>query len=88
MTDPVYDPDGSLAARLVIVNQIITNIIFNLGYMYQDIANYFKLTNTSPNYYKSVGYYLGDFVIRIFWRNKFLTTFTYTTVTACPTNNC
>jgi len=84
MTDPQYDPDGSLAARLVIVNQIITNIIFNAGYMYQDVVNYLKMTDTTKEYYKNVGYYLGDFVMRIFWRNKFLTNFRYKTVTACP----
>jgi len=84
MTDPQYDPDGSLAAGLVIVNEIITNIIFNAGYMYQDIINYLKMTNETKDYYKNVGYYAGDFVVRIFWRNKFLTNFKYKTVTACP----
>jgi len=51
--------------------------------MYTDVVNILKLTNTTVNYYRKLGFYIGDFVMRIFWRNKFLTTFSYNTVAAC-----
>jgi len=77
-----------LAKQLVIVNEMVTNVIFNAGYMYSDIVGFLSMTDQTPEYYKNVGFYLGDFVTRIFWRNKFLTTFSYNTITACATNNC
>lgn len=47
------------------------------------MANYFKLEDTQDEYYKYVGTYLGDFFIRIFWRDPFYTTFEYDTYEAC-----
>lgn len=60
-----------------------TNILYNLGYMYQDVANYIALADDTDEYYKYVGTYLGDFLIRIFWRLAYNTTFEFETVEAC-----
>ena len=59
----------------MIYDDVVTNIFFNMGYMYQDIANFIKLEDSRKEYYKWVGYYLGDFLIRFWWHNSFTTTF-------------
>lgn len=57
--------------------------MYNLGYMYQDVANYLKLADDTVEYWKYIGVYLGDFLIRFWWRKDFNTTFRYDTVEAC-----
>lgn len=37
---PVYTTQEIFNNRLMLGNNIITNLVFNLGYMYSDIANY------------------------------------------------
>lgn len=51
--------------------------------MYQDVANFLALEDSRSEYYKYVGYYLGDFLIRFWWHNSYTTTFEYQTVKAC-----
>jgi hypothetical protein len=57
--------------------------LYNLGYMYQDVANYLKLADDTVEYWKYIGVYLGDFLIRFWWRKDFNITFRYDTVEAC-----
>jgi len=59
------------------VTDVLTNILFNLGYMYGDVVNFITLEDTSPDFWTLIGYYSGDFFIRFFWRNDFTTTFEY-----------
>ena len=59
------------------MTDILTNILFNLGYMYGDVVNFITLEETSQDFWTLIGYYCGDFFIRFFWRNDFTTTFEY-----------
>lgn len=61
----------------MIGNNIITNVIFNLGYMYSDVADYIDEETASLRYWSNIGAYIGDFMIRFFYREDFLTTFNY-----------
>ena len=47
------------------------------------MANYLKLPDLTVEYWKYVGTYAGDFLIRFWWREDFHTTFQYETVRAC-----
>ena len=45
------------------------NILYNMGYMYNDgakIQGYMKSSNTVDNW-ENVGYRTGDFIMRFFW---------------------
>jgi hypothetical protein len=74
---PVYSVDEIFNNRLMLGNNIITNVIFNLGYMYSDVADYSDEEPASLRYWSNVGSYIGDFMIRFFFREDFLTTFNY-----------
>lgn len=79
--DPLADgeltEEEALKKSIILVSDVITNILFNLGYMYSDVVNFVILEDSAINYWQKIGYYLGDFSIRFFWRKEFLTTFTY-----------
>ena len=49
-TDPYadgeYDEIDALNASVIFINEVATNILYNLGYMYQDVANFLKLPDT------------------------------------------
>lgn len=66
-----------LKTSIIIVNDYLTNLVFNVGYMYKDVLNFVTQASTNANYFENMGYYFGDFAIRIFWRKDFLTTFVY-----------
>ena len=67
--------DQSIAGKLVFINQPITNVIFNAGYLYTDVTNYLNLDPSDAEYWSKAGGYLGDFTIRFFWRTPFSQTF-------------
>ena len=83
MADGELTEEEALNKSVIFVNDFFTNILYNLGYMYQDVANYLKLEDDQEEYYKYVGTYMGDFLIRIVWRKAFNTTFEYDTIDAC-----
>jgi len=66
-----------LKVSIILVTDILTNILFNLGYMYNDVFSFVELEETAQDFWKKIGYYCGDFFIRFFWRNDFTTTFEY-----------
>lgn len=66
-----------LKTSIIIVNDYLTNLVFNVGYMYKDVLNFVTQSSTNANYFENMGYYFGDFAIRVFWRKDFLTTFVY-----------
>lgn len=37
---PFYSQEEFFENKLMVFNNIITNLLFNLGYMYSDVANY------------------------------------------------
>jgi len=80
-TDPMEDGiktiDEALEERLTIGNKFITNIFFNAGWMYQDVVSFTELKNTDINYHNLFGIFLGDFLIRIFWRRSLVRVFSY-----------
>jgi len=57
------------------VNEVVTNVIFNLGYMYSDVVSYFSLDANNLNYWSYAGAYAGDFVMRFWYRQSFSTEF-------------
>lgn len=63
------------ANDLIIVNDVVTNVVFNLGYMYSDVINYSKLDTKNLNYWSYAGAYAGDFVMRFWYRKSFSSEF-------------
>lgn len=64
-----------LANELMIVNGIITNFVFNLGFIYSDIVNYLTLDAANLNYWRYAGSYAGDFLMRFWYRTSFSNSF-------------
>lgn len=89
MEDGFMSEDEELEERIMITNDYITNVFFNLGYMYQDIASILELlksagivaddtvTTTGDIDYKNFGIYVGDILIRFVWRRRFTRNFEY-----------
>lgn len=67
--------EEKFANDLIVVNEVVTNVIFNLGYMYSDVVNYFALDTKNLNYWSYAGSYAGDFVMRFWYRTSFSTEF-------------
>lgn len=63
--------NGSFAASIVFYSEPITNILFNAGQLYSDVAKYINLNTVDPNYWYNAGLIIGDFITRFFWRNTF-----------------
>lgn len=76
-----------LANELIVINDVITNFIFNLGYIYQDIAGYLTLDGANLNYWSDAGAYGGDFVMRFWYREDFEATFQYDIIEDCDTTD-
>ena len=60
--------EEQLAKSVVFISDIPSNILFNMGYQYNDILQLTKLEKSDPDYWRKLGFYMGDFTIRIFWR--------------------
>lgn len=63
--------EEKFANNLIIVNDVITNFVFNLGWIYSDIANYLTEDSRNLNYWSKAGEYAGDFVMRFWYRDTF-----------------
>lgn len=59
----------------IIVNSVITNFIFNLGYIYQDIMGATELDGANLNYWSNLGYLGGDLTMRFFYRELYSDSF-------------
>ena len=79
--DPLEDGILSEAEELEMIielsNQIFTNLFFNLGYIYADIVAINELKADNSKYWKNLGIYSGDILIRFFWRRRFTRNFEY-----------
>ena len=51
-------------------NAIVFNLLFNLGFMYTDVSSIIQLNQATEgtNYWRKMGKYGGDFIMRIFYR--------------------
>jgi hypothetical protein len=47
---------------------ILMNVLYGLGFMYTDITTAIALPTTTSEYWRTVGHYLGDTIMRIFYR--------------------
>ncbi len=61
--------------NLIIVNDVITNLVFNLGNIYADFIGYLTLDGNNLNYWTYAGEYGGDFVMRFWHRDDLSETF-------------
>lgn len=77
MADGILTEDEELEQRIMVNNEITTNVIFNLGYMYSDLVTIYSLQETDANYWNNFGVYFGDLFIRFFWRRRFTRNFEY-----------
>lgn len=77
MADGELTEEEALAAAIILVNDVITNMLYNLGYMYTDVVNFVIMPEDTVNYWQKIGNYAGDFFIRFWWRESFLTNFEY-----------
>ena len=80
---PKYSVKEQFDNRLMVSNNIVTNLLFNLGYMYTDIANYVKAEQSSLRYWTNVGNSIGDFMIRFWFREDFQASFQYNLLEDC-----
>lgn len=70
-----FSDEELFANDLMVVNDVITNAIFNLGYLYSDVSGYLLLDANNLNYWSYTGAYFGDFIMRFFYRVNFSTSF-------------
>ena len=75
--DTLSEEDKALEELIIISNDIITNLFFNLGYIYADIFALYELEPANANYWRNLGIYSGDITIRFFWRKRFTRNFEY-----------
>lgn len=64
--------DSSSYTAAVSGINILLNILYNAGYMYSDIMAIINMdtsTTAAGIYYYSMAWYIGNVIIRIFWRN-------------------
>lgn len=76
-----------LANEMMIVNDVITNVVFNLGFIYADIVNYLTLDAANLNYWRYTGEYAGDFLMRFWYRVNFSTSFQFEIIADCDTTD-
>ena len=69
----------------MIVNDVITNAVFNMGYLYQDIVSYLQLESNQADYWYLAGSYMGDFVMRFWYRVSFTSSFQFNLIDDCDT---
>lgn len=72
---------------MIIINDVITNLVFNLGYIYADIIGYLTLDGNNLNYWTYAGEYGGDFVMRFWYRDDLSETFQYDIIDDCDTTD-
>ena len=79
--------EEKFANNLIIVNDVITNIVFNLGYMYSDIQLWTWMKTNNLHYWSYAGAYAGDFVMRFWYRKDFSSEFQFDWIKACDTTD-
>ena len=52
MADGVLTIDEDLEQRILISNEFLTNVIFNLGYMYKDVLSIIELNDATTMDYE------------------------------------
>ena len=82
MADGVMTEEEKLEELIMISNDYVTNLFFNLGYMYQASFEIYSTakdttTATNENYFRNIGISTGDILIRFFWRRRFTRNFEY-----------
>ena len=80
---PAYSPAEIFNNRLMVHDNIITNLIFNIGFMYSDLANYFTLNQVNLYYWYNVGVGIGDFMIRFWYRTDFMSVYVWPSIDDC-----
>ena len=80
---PVYSSAEIFNNRLMVHDNIITNLIFNIGFMYSDLANYFTLNQVNLYYWYNVGVGIGDFMIRFWYRTDFMSVYVWPSIDDC-----
>lgn len=75
------------ANNLIIINDVITNFVFNLGYIYSDVAGYLTLDGANLNYWTDAGAYGGDFIMRFWYREDFNAEFQFDIIASCDTTD-
>ena len=53
--DGVLTMKEKLRTSLIIVTDVLTNVVFNMGYMYTDIVNFINIAPTATDFWKTVG---------------------------------
>lgn len=51
LSDGVLSPDEALAQSIILVNDVLTNFIFNMGFIYNDILMTLTLPASSTNFW-------------------------------------
>ena len=80
---PAYSAAEIFNNRLMVHDNIITNLIFNIGFMYSDLANYFTLNQVNLYYWYNVGVGIGDFMIRFWYRTDFMSVYVWPSIDDC-----
>lgn len=78
--DNVLTEDEELEQLIKLGSHIVTNLFFNAGYLYADaFAIWDLVTNQADStlFFKKIGIYSGDILIRFFWRRRFTRNFEY-----------
>lgn len=84
--DPYEDgeltEDEELELLIKLGTGVVTNLFFNAGYIYADSMAIYSLTSdpiesVSNLWWKKLGIYSGDILIRFFWRRRFTRNFEY-----------
>ena len=67
---PIFDSEGH-ERDLYLHEQIITNVLFNLGFMVQDTIWLVNLGEDETNYWYRVGFVSGDIYGRFYYRSLY-----------------
>lgn len=62
--------DPNTYANMWVGNDIFYNILFNLGYMYNNIYKIYILAETDEEYWRKFGKYAGNTLMRFFYRKQ------------------
>lgn len=79
--------EEKFANNLIIINDVFTNLVFNMGYIYQDISGYQQLKANNLNYWSYAGAYAGDLVMRFWYRKSFSSEFQFDVIKSCDTTD-
>lgn len=78
-----YSEQEIIENEVIVINNIVTNVLFNMGQMYSDLVNYYFLENASVMYWNKVGRSIGDFMIRFLYKADFSKTFDFEGIEDC-----